>query len=73
MKHKLQLSAFNVSAPEQLRIRIVRSPEFSSRSDDRACKDNPVAGWDGPASPLVLTRTFARGVYVEGRLRSTAV
>lgn len=68
MKRKLQLSSFDIPAPEQLTIRITRpvTPTETVSPEPRV----PANSSNG--SGLVLTRTFARGNCLEGKLRSIA-
>ena len=75
MKRKLQLSSFDVSPPEQLEIRIRKSDGL--QRVDHCALEQPLPGTHASrlpeADPVVLTRTFARCKWVEGKRRSTAV
>jgi hypothetical protein len=68
MKRKLHLSLFDIPAPERIKIRITRliAPAESVSPEPRV----PANSSNG--SRLVLTRTFARGNCLEGKLRSIA-
>ena len=68
MKCKLHLSSFDVPVAEQLKIRITRLVVPT----ERVCPEPRVPANSSNGSSVVLTRTFARGNCLEGKLRSIA-
>jgi hypothetical protein len=74
VKRKLQLSSFDVSPPERLEIRM-RETHALGLADHNA-PQAPVQGAPAPGvetEPFVLTRTFARGKWAEGKRQSSAI
>jgi len=66
MKRKVQLSSFDSPAAEELKITVtrLRGPTTAPAEVLRGSLDVP---------RLILTRTFARGVGMEGKIRSVSL
>jgi hypothetical protein len=65
MKRRLHFSSFDSPAAEELKITVTRvlSPSARSATPPRSSAEIPE-----PAT-VILTRTFARGLGVEGKIR----
>ena len=62
MKRKLQLSSFDSPAAEELKITITRLLGPTTAAAEVVCRSLDVP-------TVILTRTFARGVGLEGKIR----
>jgi hypothetical protein len=66
MNRKLPLSSFQVPAPEEVRFRMIRSIQLGAPIE--AAVTAPATPEWPQARGLILTRTFARGIYFVGTL-----
>jgi len=68
MKRKLHVSSFDSPAPEELRITVTRLLSSSAR----VARPDPESSDLPGAATVILTRTFARGLGLEGKIRSVS-